>query len=45
MLGMNGSFSEVCIVAKVFEVAMLIYFEFQLRDNHELQVIPTAGDL
>ena len=45
MSGINGSASEVWTLAKVFEVAMLIYFEFQLRDSHELQVMPTAGNL
>ena len=46
MLGINGSASEVWTLAKVFEVAKLIYFEFQLRDTHELlvQVFHTAGD-
>ena len=37
MLGINRLPSEVCTLAKVFEVAMLIYFEFQLKDGaHEL---------
>ena len=48
MLGINGLAKEVCTLTKVFEAVMLIYFEFQLRDTHELQVImviPTAGDL
>ena len=45
MLGINGLASEVCTLVKVSEVAMVIFFEFQLRNTNELQVIPTAGDL
>ena len=44
VLGINGSASEVCFLAKEFEVAMLIYFEFQLRDTHTFQCY-IEGDL